>query len=304
MTGLPSRSRPSAIGSSRSSRRPLARPRAARAGSRCAPLGSAPRRRPRPCPGIGATRIERRAHRERQVVGQVRRSGPIFTPGRRRTSNWVTTGPVVRPATSPSDLEGPQRLHRAAAAAGRAAPSPASMSSVRGAVEQLDGADGPDSFVAPARAAARASWPASPSRTCRRPSRGLAAGAGGLVARRGRLLDRRLERLASRLALAFRLCSAFAARRLPRVALPPARSGCRSSRCSGCQANVASVSARERQKAQPAPRPPRRSLAGSGPRRSRAPRPTEPRRRTRVRCRDRPRSTSADHARRDRAAGR
>ena len=152
-TGLPSRSRPSAIGSA-------ARPRPQSADSissrrvtiRAIGLGTSTPTAP--LPGIGATRMDgARMDIARSSASATMR--PAFTPGAGTTSNWVTTGPVVRPAIWPSTLnvlsvsssDCPNRSSCA---------SPASISSRAGAVSSSIGGVSDSSTMA-ARRPGRAS---------------------------------------------------------------------------------------------------------------------------------------------------
>ena len=103
MTGRPSRSRPSATGR-------VARARShsgASINSRSVTMravGFGISTPTAPLPGIGATiRIDGACIvRARSSASAAIR--PTFTPGAGTTSNWVTTGPVVRPAIVPSTL--------------------------------------------------------------------------------------------------------------------------------------------------------------------------------------------------------
>ncbi len=104
MTGFPSRSLPSAIGSaaradlksgcSISSRNPT-----------ISGVGFGTSTPTAPRPGMGATIRIDGARMARARSFDRLANWRTFTPGAGSTSNWVTTGPVVRPTSSPSTLK-------------------------------------------------------------------------------------------------------------------------------------------------------------------------------------------------------
>ena len=102
ITGLPSRSRPSTTGRmafdrSHSSASSISRSVTIRGDGFGTSTPTAPR------PGMGATRmLKARIVMARSSASAMMR--PAFTPGAGTTSNWVTTGPLVRPAIVPSTL--------------------------------------------------------------------------------------------------------------------------------------------------------------------------------------------------------
>ena len=103
ITGFPSRSRPSTIGSTAREVSHSGASSSSRSVTiRAVGLGiSTPTA---PLPGIGATRMD--CARMVMAMSSARAAiRPTFTPGAGTTSNWVTTGPVVRPAILPSTLK-------------------------------------------------------------------------------------------------------------------------------------------------------------------------------------------------------
>ena len=234
MTGRPSRSRPSVTGSSRSSPDQRSSSRSSRR-STTRDLGFGTSTPTMSRPGIRATRIERalilRARSSARLTSRF-----ILTPGRRRTPYWVTTGPVVRPATSPSTLNSAS-VSSSRSCSALSSPSPASIPLVRGASSSSTSHTGPSSFAPGARrgstflaglsrpreSALPSPFTAFPAGSSRPLSTGSSTGCSG----------------ASILAADRRLGSAF---RADSAAFTSAGE-CRSSRCSGCHAKVASVSA-------------------------------------------------------------
>ena len=198
------------------------------------------------------------AHRHGEVVGQGHQ--PVhFTPGRRRDVVLGHDGPGGAPATSPSTLKVREGVGERSAA-GRARASPASTTGARRLSRSTAAARRAPRPPASWAASGFASWHLPSASSSRRPSgrRPRALGSGSSAAR-----------------LARSVSAAAAALRQPRrpLALPPrGRSGCRSSRCSGCHAKVARVSARgpgtQQHRARDA------HLGRMPPRRSRAARPT------------------------------
>ena len=179
---------------------------------------------------------------------------PALTPGAGTTSNWVTTGPVVRPAMVPSTLK--VRSVSSSAWPSRSSwASSASMSLRGGAVQQLDRRQTPYLRIVPRLGAAPAAWPSARLRL-RAPSGGRPpfVGASSLVLV---VLDRFGHGGGPSGA-----AGAAAGRRL-------GSSGCRSSRCSGCQAMVRRVRAESARK--PSSSAPRKADDAIAPRRRGSP---------------------------------
>ena len=255
-------------------RPPTPAPRAARAASPSRAVGFGTSTPTAPRPGIGATRMRARAHRDAPGRRPGPRSGPPSRPAPGTTSNWVTTGPVVRPATSPSTLkvrsvsssDCPQPVELRLAGVGVLWCGGASSSSIGGSRVLRRPAARRGSASAPARP-----WPAcrhASPRPCAPPARPAVLAAG---------VDHPRPR---RSVADLRLPAAGSPVRRGRLAAPSGSSGCRSSRCSGCQASVASVSAESARKpSSTAPATPMPSEMLDA-RRSRARQPDEPGRRT------------------------
>ena len=236
MTGRPSRSRPSATGSSRSSAVHCSSSSSSRSTTtRDFGLGTSTPTMSRP--GIRATRIDRalilRARSSARLTSRF-----ILTPGLRRTPYWVTTGPVVRPATSPSTLNSAS-VSSSRSCRAFSSFSPASIALAGGSASSPRSHTGPSSFWPGARRGS-GRFGVLPRRALPSPlaadlggasSRGLAAGSSSGAA------------CASASALPpLRRNSPLAAGSLARAA-SRGSSRWRSSRCSGCQAKVARVSA-------------------------------------------------------------
>ena len=128
MTGLPSRSRPSATG--RVAREFVPLRRLEQLAERHHPRRRVGDLDPDRAPARNRRHPDRLGpHGDGQVVGQ-RAIRPTFTPGAGTTSNWVTTGPVVRPAIVPSTLK-VRRVSSSTWPSRSSSASPASMSRAR-----------------------------------------------------------------------------------------------------------------------------------------------------------------------------
>ncbi len=195
-------------------------------------------------PGMRATRIER------ALILSARSSARftsrfILTPGRRRTPYCVTTGPVVRPATSPSTLNSAS-VSSSRSCSASSSPSPASMPLVRGAASSSTSQTGPRSFSPGARRGSGFFAAGRPLASLPSP---FASGFSAFAARSSSRTPTGPSTGGSSASFAaLRLPSAFSPFAASGLALPSGSSGWRSSRCSGCHANVARVSAQSARK--------------------------------------------------------
>ena len=240
MTGRPSRSRPSATGNSRSSFHWSASSNSRNRTTRDCGLGTSTPTMS--LPGMRATRIERALILSARSSAKLT-SRFILTPGRRRTPYWVTTGPVVRPATSPSTLNS---ASVSSSRSCRTSSSP-SLTACRlsGLVSSFwwshtrgsSGSPSPPACSVFLSFRARALGSSFPSP---RPSL-CVTGTGGSPIRLAVASWTAAGTMSPLPGALFRLASVFCSA-LGTTDLPSAP-GCRSSRCSGCQANVARVSA-------------------------------------------------------------
>ena len=220
----PSRSSPSVTGSSRSSAdhcsclQQLAQRHHARLRVRHLDAHHVP-------PGNAGHADRARAHLERQVVGEVDQPVHLDARGRSRTPYCVTTGPVVRPATSPSTLNVAPASPRAAPAARRARLRRHRCPWCAGPRAAPRSQTGPRSFSPGARRGS-GFFGGRPLAACRHPSRRPSPPSRPDSSRPGRDPPRAARAPPRRLPLAFRLLAlrrerAWRALRLVGLALQP-----------------------------------------------------------------------------------